>query len=268
MIPTPAISFFMKGESFNAVESLCVRSFQESGHQCYIYSYHKPVKKIKDCHYLAAQNILAECYWQQLGTVASNYFESWFRWELSARNKTWVATADFVCQKPLIFTEQSQFACRNKNHICDELFFCNKKDPFLKLMLRRFRRPELFFFDSLPKSKALLTAIRTLSRYPLRLIDAEWLNNNDYLSALMIIHPQSQFLLPAYAFCPLKSSAIQDHFQGIAATPDNLKMGEQYLPSYAIQLFQKSWQRLPNNDKELNRLKDLKNLTNIKITHI
>ena len=229
------VNFFLPSGAHDPIDELSIQSFVAQGHPCNIYSYNQPQSPIPNCDYLHAGNVLHENHYARL-KHKPDYLERWFRWELIARDVGWVASTDMVCLKPLEFKRKSIFAYLDRNYVCDDLFCCNSDHTIARAMLRRYRNPVYFPFDSRRKFIAVMKALLTLRSSIARLVDTEWLSDNLYLSVCMFAHQDSLNLLAPYQFTPWRSQ----HF----SSDENLLEHADKVPlkySHAVKLHRKIW---------------------------
>jgi hypothetical protein len=240
MIEKPnRVSFFLPSGVANPLDKLSVQSFVVHGHPCDIYSYHRTQSPIKDCNYLNAEDILPRKHYLTLKHRPA-YLERWFKWELVAHSATWVASTDMVCLRPLKFTQQPVFAYADNNHVCDDLFCCPSDHSIARIMLRRYRHPEYFPFDSMQKLLSLGKALFFPRSPVLRDVDAKWLSDNAYLSIYMLTRQEHLYLLAPSQFTPWKSGRLERLKSGETFSQLAAKLPLRY--SHAVKLHRAEWE--------------------------
>lgn len=108
------------GESLSAVEQLCIRSFQENGHEFHLYAYENIARLPVNVIVKDANEIIPK---KEIFRVGNSFtlFSDLFRWKLlSDRGGCWVCM-DMICLKPFDFKEEVIFGLQSNDLVSTDV---------------------------------------------------------------------------------------------------------------------------------------------------
>lgn len=199
----PEVQGLWIGRSLSKVERLCIRSFQDHGHNFVLYAYDElenvpPGTDVRDANQVIPKQ--ESTPFVERGNIAN--FADWFRWELlRAKGGYWV-DMDMVCLAPFDFPEDVVFGWQQDSGPTTAVLRFPPNHPAVVEMVDRSINPNRFREEDTPRRKAKKTLRRILGNSPARIGWSE-AGGPDGFRTVIARHELAKYGKPYIVFYPV-----------------------------------------------------------------